>query len=99
MTKPKRDAVVYKMHGDVDHPQEAVLNRDDYESYGQKHLGFVNALVGDLTGKTFFKSLRQSFPMAPPGPIAEGPLVVPSVQIAVIRRRIKLISGEARWHL
>ncbi|WEJ56763.1 SIR2 family protein [Devosia sp. FJ2-5-3] len=53
VTKPKRDAVVYKMHGDVDHPQEAVLTRDDYESYGQKHLGFVNALVGDLTGKTF----------------------------------------------
>ena len=41
------------MHGDVDHPQEAVLTRDDYESYSQKHMGFVNALVGDLTGKTF----------------------------------------------
>lgn len=52
-TKPKRDAVVYKMHGDAEHPQEAVLTRDDYESYGQKHMGFVNALVGDLTGKTF----------------------------------------------
>jgi len=53
VTKPRRDAIVYKMHGDVDHPQEAVLTRDDYESYGQKHLGFINALVGDLTGKTF----------------------------------------------
>ena len=52
-TKPRRDAVVYKMHGDAEHPQEAVLTRDDYESYGQKHMGFVNALVGDLTGKTF----------------------------------------------
>jgi hypothetical protein len=52
-TKPKRDAVVYKMHGDAEHPQEAVLTRDDYESYGQKHMGFVNALMGDLTGKTF----------------------------------------------
>ncbi len=52
-TRPKRDAVVYKMHGDVEHPQEAVLTRDDYESYGQKHMGFVNALIGDLTGKTF----------------------------------------------
>ncbi|TMM49130.1 SIR2 family protein [Sulfitobacter sabulilitoris] len=51
--KPKRDAVVYKMHGDAEHPQEAVLTRDDYESYGQRHMGFVNALVGDLTGKTF----------------------------------------------
>lgn len=53
VTKPKRDAVLYKMHGDVDHPQDAVLTRDDYEAYGGKHLGFVNALVGDLTGKTF----------------------------------------------
>lgn len=53
VTKPKRDAVVYKMHGDVDHPQDAVLTRDDYEAYGVKHRGFVNALVGDLTGKTF----------------------------------------------
>lgn len=52
-TKPKRDAVVYKMHGDAEHPQEAVLTRDDYEGYGSKHMGFVNALVGDLTGKTF----------------------------------------------
>lgn len=51
--KPRRDAVVYKMHGDVDHPQNAVLTRDDFESYGQKHMGFVNALIGDLTGKTF----------------------------------------------
>lgn len=52
-TKPKRDAVVYKMHGDADHPQNAVLTRDDYEAYAQEHMGFVNALVGDLTGKTF----------------------------------------------
>lgn len=52
-TKPKRDAVVYKMHGDAEHPNEAVLTRDDYESYAHKHMGFVNALVGDLTGKTF----------------------------------------------
>lgn len=52
-TKPKRDAVVYKMHGDVEHPQEAVLTRDNYESYGRDHMGFVNALIGDLTGQTF----------------------------------------------
>lgn len=52
-TKPRRDAVVYKMHGDVDHPQNAVLTRDDYETYAHKHTGFLNALIGDLTGKTF----------------------------------------------
>ena len=52
-TKPKRDAVVHKMHGDADHANDAVLTRDDYECYGRKHQGFVNALVGDLTNKTF----------------------------------------------
>ena len=53
ITKPKRDAVVYKMHGDADHPNEAVLTRDDYEAYGRNHKGFINALIGDLTNKTF----------------------------------------------
>ncbi len=52
-SKPRRDAVVYKMHGDVDHPQDAILTRNDYESYSYRHPGFVNALIGDLTGKTF----------------------------------------------
>jgi hypothetical protein len=50
---PRRDAVVYKMHGDVEHANEAVLTRDDYESYPRKFPGFLNALSGDLTGKTF----------------------------------------------
>lgn len=50
---PRRDAVVYKMHGDVEHSNDAVLTRDDYESYAKKSPGFLNALAGDLTGKTF----------------------------------------------
>jgi hypothetical protein len=50
---PRRDAVVYKMHGDVEHSNEAVLTRDDYESYSRNSPGFLNALAGDLTGKTF----------------------------------------------
>lgn len=50
---PRRDAVVYKMHGDVESPGNAVLTRDDYESYAKEHSGFLNALSGDLTGKTF----------------------------------------------
>ena len=28
------DAVVYKMHGDIQCPSEAVITRDDYEEYG-----------------------------------------------------------------
>ena len=30
-TKPRRDAIVYKMHGDIGHPADAVLIKDDYE--------------------------------------------------------------------
>ena len=52
-TRPKRDAVVYKMHGDVTHPGDAVLIRDDYEKYHIKMAPFVTALSGDLVSKTF----------------------------------------------
>ena len=48
-----RDAVVYKMHGDVDRPEESVLIRDDYESYYHQKTPFINALAGDLMTKTF----------------------------------------------
>ncbi|WP_271623410.1 SIR2 family protein [Bradyrhizobium sp. CCBAU 11430] len=51
--KPRRDAVVFKMHGDVDRPDEAVVTRDDYERYGQDRGAFINALAGDLVTKTF----------------------------------------------
>lgn len=52
-TKPKRDAVVYKMHGDIDHPDQAVLTKDDYEKYSFERGAFINALSGDLISKTF----------------------------------------------
>lgn len=52
-TMPKRDALVYKMHGDVDHPSETILTKDDYESYHVTMQPFLNALSGDLTSKTF----------------------------------------------
>lgn len=52
-TKPKRDAVVYKMHGDIDHPDDAVLTKDDYEAYHVKMDQFITALSGDLVSKTF----------------------------------------------
>ncbi|QPT11529.1 SIR2 family protein [Serratia rubidaea] len=52
-TLPKRDAVVYKMHGDVNHASEAVLTRDDYERYHVKMQPFITALSGDLIAKTF----------------------------------------------
>ncbi len=52
-TKPKRDALVYKMHGDIDHPDDAVLTKDDYERYSLTREPFATALRGDLVSKTF----------------------------------------------
>lgn len=47
------DAVVYKMHGDVDFPSEAVLTKDDYDQYEKTHPLFRNLLMGDLLSKNF----------------------------------------------
>lgn len=52
-TRPKRDVVVYKMHGDVHHPAGAILTKKDYEYYYKSHEPFITALSGDLTSKTF----------------------------------------------
>jgi len=49
----KKDAIVYKMHGDKDSPDEAVLTKDDYETYNDKKELFSTALRGDLLSKTF----------------------------------------------
>ena len=53
LTKPHRDAIVYKMHGDKSNPDEAILIKDDYEQYYKKHAQFITALSGDLISKTF----------------------------------------------
>jgi hypothetical protein len=53
LTKPGRDAIVYKMHGDVDHPADAVLIKDDYERYHQNRQPFLTALSGDLVSMSF----------------------------------------------
>lgn len=52
-TKRDRDAIVYKMHGDVEHPAEAVLTKDDYVQYERNHPLFRSVLQGDLISKTF----------------------------------------------
>lgn len=52
-TKPKRDIVVFKMHGDVNHPDEAIITKEQYEQYHSTHEPFLNALAGELTTKTF----------------------------------------------
>jgi hypothetical protein len=53
ITRRGRDAVVYKMHGDIEHPDKAVLSKDDYERYHNTHAPFITALSGDLVEKTF----------------------------------------------
>lgn len=51
--KPKRDVVVYKRHGDVTIPREAVISKEQYENYHRDHEGFITALSADLLSKTF----------------------------------------------
>jgi hypothetical protein len=50
---PKRDAVIYKMHGDITSPTEVVITKDDYEDYDQKRAIFSNAFKNDLIYRTF----------------------------------------------
>ena len=45
LTRPHRDAIVYKMHGDKSNPDE--------EQYYRNHAQFITALSGDLISKTF----------------------------------------------
>ena len=51
--KYDRDAIVYKMHGDVNHPAHAVLTKEDYELYEYRRPLFRTALKGDLVSKVF----------------------------------------------
>lgn len=53
ISKPKRDAIVYKMHGDVQMPQQAVIYKEQYERYHIDRAPFITALSGDLVSKTF----------------------------------------------
>jgi Sir2- and TIR-associating SLOG family/SIR2-like domain len=41
------------MHGDIRQPQDAVLTKEDYETYGEKREVFSTALKGDLVERTF----------------------------------------------
>lgn len=50
---PRRDAIVYKMHGDVSLPHNAVITKDDYEKFDRTRHLFSTTLEGDLVQKTF----------------------------------------------
>ncbi len=47
-----REVVLYKMHGCVTQPHEAVLTKDDYDLYDQTRLLFTDSLKGDFIEKT-----------------------------------------------
>jgi hypothetical protein len=79
-TMPRRDAVVYKMHGDVSQPDRAVVTKDDYESYSTTRHLFSMALQGDLVSKTF---LFIGFSFNDPN-------------LSYILSRIRLLLGENR---
>lgn len=53
LSLPRRDAVVYKMHGDISDPGKTILIKDDYERYHLTGQAFITALTGDLISKTF----------------------------------------------
>lgn len=48
-----RDVIVYKIHGDIDEPNKAVITKDDYELFEKNHKLFTTALQADLISKTF----------------------------------------------
>lgn len=52
-TRPHHHVTVYKMHGDIDRPNEAVITKEDYVNYPKDRAPFVTALAGDLVKKTF----------------------------------------------
>ena len=52
-TLANRECILYKMHGDKNNPNDAILIKDDYERYYKEHKQFLSALTGDLISKTF----------------------------------------------
>jgi hypothetical protein len=52
-TRQGRAATIYKMHGDVERPDDAIVTKDDYERYAKDRGAFITALQGDLVSKTF----------------------------------------------
>ncbi len=53
VNKSKRDAIVYKMHGDIGDVAETVLTKHEYEDYNEKREYFSNAFKNDLISRTF----------------------------------------------
>ncbi|MEJ7820686.1 MAG: SIR2 family protein [Chitinophagaceae bacterium] len=50
---PKRDAIIYKMHGDIETVSETVLTKHEYEDYNKNRELFSNAFKSDYVSRTF----------------------------------------------
>lgn len=50
---PKRDAIIYKMHGDIETVSETVLTKHEYEDYNKTRELFSNAFKSDYVSRTF----------------------------------------------
>jgi NAD-dependent SIR2 family protein deacetylase len=53
ITEPKRDTIVYKMHGDVSQSNDVVISKDDYETYEMKKGAYSIVLQSELLSKIF----------------------------------------------
>nr|VFK16768.1 MAG: SIR2-like domain-containing protein [Candidatus Kentron sp. LPFa] len=82
-TRRGRDVALYKMHGCVTQPHEAVLTKDDYERYEMTRPLFVESLKGDLIARSF---LFLGFSFADP-----------NIDYILSRARV-LLGANAREH-
>lgn len=53
INKGNRSCILYKMHGDKDQANEAVLLKEDYERYYYTHEPFISVLNSELISKSF----------------------------------------------
>ncbi|WP_205624868.1 SIR2 family protein, partial [Geminicoccus roseus] len=78
---PWSHAILYKMHGTVEHPSDVVISKSDYEEYRRKRASFLHLLMGQLIshhmlflGLSFtdpnlsylFMMIREAFDHTPP---------------------------------
>lgn len=53
INKDNRSCILYKMHGDKDKPNKAILLKEDYERYYYTHEPFIALLNSELITKSF----------------------------------------------
>lgn len=53
INRNNRACILYKMHGDKDKPNKAILLKEDYEKYYYTHEPFISILNSELISKSF----------------------------------------------